>query len=258
MKLPINSIAYWPGSVASIPADWQLCDGTAGTIDMRNLMVRAPIGIGPGGAAGGLNTHNHALGTVIVDLAGNHTHTFSTIANHDHGAVSGAAGTHSHGAATGNVAGHTHVTNATTHNHTLVGSASSNTVPDHFHGVGGIFSGSIPTTLGSTPGANAIPGEPHGHSMPDTANAGTHSHTWGGSLYTDNEIVHVNTITTASPVHNHSVSVVANHTHSIIADGSHANSVTLELDHNHPLVGAIDPANNIPAYVELHLIMRVA
>lgn len=40
-------IIMWAGTVASIPAKWHLCDGTAGTPDLRGRMV-----IGAGGAFG--------------------------------------------------------------------------------------------------------------------------------------------------------------------------------------------------------------
>lgn len=32
-------IMLWYGSVASIPSGWHLCDGSAGTIDLRNKFV---------------------------------------------------------------------------------------------------------------------------------------------------------------------------------------------------------------------------
>ena len=32
-------IMMWHGSVATIPSGWHLCDGTAGTIDLRNKFL---------------------------------------------------------------------------------------------------------------------------------------------------------------------------------------------------------------------------
>jgi len=57
--LPIGFIALWSGSIASIPAGWQLCDGTGGTPDLRDLFI-----VGAGlhyivGATGGAETHSH-------------------------------------------------------------------------------------------------------------------------------------------------------------------------------------------------------
>ncbi|MDD5610562.1 MAG: hypothetical protein PHH69_03335 [Candidatus Omnitrophica bacterium] len=38
-SLAIGSIVIWSGTVASIPAGWQLCDGTNGTPDLRDRFV---------------------------------------------------------------------------------------------------------------------------------------------------------------------------------------------------------------------------
>lgn len=37
--LPKGSIVWWSGNYADIPIGWHLCDGTAGTIDLRNRFV---------------------------------------------------------------------------------------------------------------------------------------------------------------------------------------------------------------------------
>lgn len=72
IHLPIGSIIMWNNTVGSIPAGWQVCDGTNGTPDMRD---RFPMGSGgsvPGaGFQGGSNNmqlttnqlpyHNHTL-----------------------------------------------------------------------------------------------------------------------------------------------------------------------------------------------------
>jgi hypothetical protein len=39
--VPKGVIAMWSGSVASIPSGWHLCDGTAGTPDLRNRFIVA-------------------------------------------------------------------------------------------------------------------------------------------------------------------------------------------------------------------------
>lgn len=45
-------IMMWHGSVATIPAGWHLCDGTAGTIDLRNhFLVGAGDVVTPGDTA---------------------------------------------------------------------------------------------------------------------------------------------------------------------------------------------------------------
>ncbi len=65
-SLPAGSIIMWSGTLNSIPANWQLCDGTNGTPDLRGRFV---MGVSTGenpGATGGSSTHTHP--------AGNHTH----------------------------------------------------------------------------------------------------------------------------------------------------------------------------------------
>lgn len=49
----------WYGSIATIPSGWHLCDGTMGTPDLKNRMVRgAGEGAPPDSFAGTL-THKH-------------------------------------------------------------------------------------------------------------------------------------------------------------------------------------------------------
>ncbi len=62
---PIGSIIYWPGSAGSIPAGWQLCDGTNGTPDLRDRFVPGAGGAYAVGDAGGyadvqIPAHIHA------------------------------------------------------------------------------------------------------------------------------------------------------------------------------------------------------
>ena len=54
--IPAGIIAMWSGSIVSIPAGWHLCDGTGGTVDLRDKFV---FGAGPVtgvGATGGAKT----------------------------------------------------------------------------------------------------------------------------------------------------------------------------------------------------------
>jgi len=63
---PQGAILMWSGTIAAIPAGWKLCDGTAGTPDLRDKFVRgAPPATDPGGT-GGSDTHTH-LGTIGVN-----------------------------------------------------------------------------------------------------------------------------------------------------------------------------------------------
>ena len=149
--LPVGGIILWSGSVAAIPANWALCDGTSGT---PNLMDRFVVGAGSTyavAATGGAATvtldttqipaHSHtADGDLTAASAGAHTHTFS--------ATTGGAGAWSYsvrnstsgndGVASGNGAqiytisqpDHTHSVSGTTasngaHTHDITGSTAN-------------------------------------------------------------------------------------------------------------------------------------
>ena len=77
-NIPIGGIIMWSGTVASIPANWNLCDGTNGTPDLRDKFV---LGLGstpayttPSGGSTNINISNlpaHAHN--INDMQHNHT-----------------------------------------------------------------------------------------------------------------------------------------------------------------------------------------
>ncbi len=57
--IPKGAILLWSGSIASIPAGWQICNGSNGTPDLRNRFI---VGAGDTyvvDASGGSLTHNH-------------------------------------------------------------------------------------------------------------------------------------------------------------------------------------------------------
>lgn len=62
-SLPVGSIIMWSGTLNLILEDWQLCDGTNGTPDLRGRFV---MGVSSGenpGATGGATTHTHTGST---------------------------------------------------------------------------------------------------------------------------------------------------------------------------------------------------
>lgn len=66
---PIGGIIIWSGSESNIPNNWQLCDGTNGTPDLRNQFV---IGAGDTysvGSSGGESEH-----TLTINEMPRHTH----------------------------------------------------------------------------------------------------------------------------------------------------------------------------------------
>ena len=95
-----NIIALWTGTLATIPVGWILCDGSNGTVDMRNRHLKITATVGTIGTTGGSNTHTHA--------AQGHTHTI---------AHSGHTASVSHGSSNGTVAGSASVATASSSTH---------------------------------------------------------------------------------------------------------------------------------------------
>ncbi|MFA4855216.1 MAG: hypothetical protein WC634_01340 [archaeon] len=75
--VPSGVIVMWSGTLASVPAGWHLCDGTAGTPDLRDKFIYGwTAGVNPGGT-GGTASHTHAPGTYSVTVPA-HTHGVGT------------------------------------------------------------------------------------------------------------------------------------------------------------------------------------
>ena len=151
--LPVGTIGIWSGTIATIPAGWQLCNGTNGTPDMRNRFAVAAgstynIGDTGGFAAISLTTtqmreHNHTL-SVSLSAAGDHTHSITT-----------------------NTGGaHTHATGSP---------ASSPVLRTGTPSLEQYLPGSTGASR-STPGAMGTAGNPHTHTISATV-AGDHTHT---------------------------------------------------------------------------------
>jgi hypothetical protein len=99
LHFPDRVIAFWTGTLASIPAGWVLCDGTQGTPDLRSLFVKGANTLGGIGTGAGALTHTHT--------ATGHTHA---VAAHVHTvtAGAGAAENRTAGAVATPTAAHTH------------------------------------------------------------------------------------------------------------------------------------------------------
>lgn len=84
--VPIGIIFPWSGSIVSIPTGWAHCNGSGGTVDLRNKFV---IGAGTTyavGATGGADSgapNNHA-NHVVTQPNDHANHANPTIANHYH------------------------------------------------------------------------------------------------------------------------------------------------------------------------------
>jgi microcystin-dependent protein len=94
--LPTGIIVMWNSTAASIPAGWQLCNGSNGTPDLRGQFVVGAGGSYTPGDTGGaasvtlsataMPIHTHELtGSLTTGSAGSHTHTTSvTDPGHSH------------------------------------------------------------------------------------------------------------------------------------------------------------------------------
>jgi microcystin-dependent protein len=95
--LPINAIAFWTGSIASIPTGWQLCDGTNGTPDLRDKFIVCAGSSYSISSTGGSNTvslsspqlppHTHDVASSSISPAGTHSHPSPAVTsqgNHTH------------------------------------------------------------------------------------------------------------------------------------------------------------------------------
>lgn len=77
-SLKLGLVAMWLGSVASVPKNWAVCDGSNGTIDMRDRFIKVPTTLAGNGAIGGSNTHTHSPISHTHSPTGSHSHTGST------------------------------------------------------------------------------------------------------------------------------------------------------------------------------------
>lgn len=69
MSLPIGTIVLWSGAIVDIPTGFHLCDGNAGTPDLRDRFIAGAGGaLNPGDTGGSVN-HNHNF------TGDGHTHT---------------------------------------------------------------------------------------------------------------------------------------------------------------------------------------
>ncbi len=69
--VPVGGIIMWSGSVAGIPGGWRLCDGGAGTPDLRNRFV---IGAGSGYSPG--NVGGASTATLTTAQMPSHSHSY--------------------------------------------------------------------------------------------------------------------------------------------------------------------------------------
>lgn len=92
VSLAQYTIVMWYGTLATIPAGWQICDGTGGTPDLRNYFVKgAAAGSAGDNAVHGSDSHEHNIslrtavipqGTGSATATPAHSHT-TDLVNHE-------------------------------------------------------------------------------------------------------------------------------------------------------------------------------
>ena len=155
--VPLGGIVIWSGAIVDIPDNWQICDGTNSTPDLRNRFV-----VGAGDTYAVTDTG----GAASMDLEHSHTLTSPTASD----------GAHTHTQANATGGSHTHTISANTNNeNTTAGSCQFIDVTpaqyQHTHSTGG----------GNTDAAT------HEHTNPTTGSDGAHTHTIADTG-TDNQL----------------------------------------------------------------------
>ena len=87
---PLGIILPFIGTVAEIPAGWAICDGSGGTIDMRNRQIKVTASNGSIGTTGGANSHNHTT-AAHGHTHGAHGHTVTQDSSSNASAATGAS-----------------------------------------------------------------------------------------------------------------------------------------------------------------------
>lgn len=75
-SLPIGIICMWSGQTNNIPENWQLCNGTNGTPDLRGQFV-----IGAGGSYNVGNTGGEATHRLTINEMPKHNHEINSYQN---------------------------------------------------------------------------------------------------------------------------------------------------------------------------------
>ena len=136
LLLPVGSIIMFNGST-SVPNNWQICNGSNGTPDLRGKFIKGVGTVGEIGTTGGATTHSITVsempshthtywdGAINTGSAGAHTHTVtSSGVSITQGEGTAATPIGSVGGSTGSAGEHTHSISYTSSN---TGSAGSGT-----------------------------------------------------------------------------------------------------------------------------------
>ncbi|MCK5283789.1 MAG: hypothetical protein KAK00_10395 [Nanoarchaeota archaeon] len=119
--IPSGVIVMWSGSVASIPAGWHLCDGAAGTPNLRNRFI-----VGAGSSYGVDATGGANSVTLSIAQMPSHSHPgdswTSYAPDHSHNSLSGGDVNCEHGSDYKcRITGNHNTGNAGKHRHKITG-----------------------------------------------------------------------------------------------------------------------------------------
>ena len=77
-SLKVGIVGLWLGTTASIPNNWNLCDGDNDTLDLRDKFIKIGSTLANNNDTGGANTHTHSNVSHTHTASGTHTHTGSS------------------------------------------------------------------------------------------------------------------------------------------------------------------------------------
>lgn len=226
--VPIGGIIMWSGSVGTIPTNWHLCDGTSGTVDLRDRFV-----IGAGDTYAPAATGGSTSFSNVTSTDGAHTH--ASTATSSSTSSSTASATSSSSSSTDNQGAHSHA-GASSGAHAL----DITEMPAHSHSVNTVGLG----TAGSLE-AIMLTGVNNGGELDTDIVGGGVAHSHSLTIPTDGG--HTHSVTTSTTT-NVTVGTTTSTTTSVTTPGS--------VDSNH--AHALSLSGVLPPYYALAFIQRVS
>lgn len=128
LRVPVGGIIMFSGTIASLSAQWQICDGTGLTPDLTDTFVlctntQGEIGDTGGSANAVVVSHSHGDGTLTAGTSGStHSHNLDRQTSIQ---LAGSATTYMQGTGTANNNVQTSTTVSGSHTHTVTGSTAT-------------------------------------------------------------------------------------------------------------------------------------
>lgn len=202
-QIPSGLIVMWSGTIATIPTGWKLCDGSAGTPDLRDRFIIGARQDSSGEArtnvTGALTKTGGSKDATLVS----HNHTGTTggqsqAHSHDFSGTSTSAGNHAHTGSTDTQGTHSHIVNDPGHFHTSMPDLFSGGGSGSAMGVAGatIANPSLRSTFVATTGVWLNSDGAHSHNV-STNTTGAHTHGYSGTTTTQSQD-HAHSYTTST------------------------------------------------------------